>query len=124
MKQLNPTSTDSGRVNYIRINNNVMDAVLDHFNDIQRGNFHAYSPNYINPNAHGKGISSLINTHGGINSPLDQFLIKEFITFFFNLGGNMKLLFTNMAFYLSIAAFLGSGLNVIYNKLKGLVSNL
>lgn len=119
MRQVHPDSPASTIVDHTRVNNNVVDAVMEHFNDIQRGNFHTNSLNYINPNAHGKGLGS----HSGINSPLDQFFIKEFITLFYNLGGNMKLLFTNMALYLSIATLIGSGLNVLYNKLKGLVSN-
>ena len=124
MKQTGLIRGDTVSVDHTRVNNNVVDAVMGHFNDIQRGNFHTHSPNYINPNAHGKGIG--IHTYGqsGINSPLDQFVIKEFMVFFFNLGGYAKLLFTNMALYLSIVTFIGFNLNAVYNKLKGLVSNL
>ena len=124
LKQINLDTTGSDTVDHTRVNNNVLEAVIDHFNDIQRGNFHTHSPNYINPNAHGKGIGVHSNPHSGINSPLDQFVIQELITLFFNTGGNLKLSFTNMAFYLSISSFIGISLNLLYNMLKGLISSL
>ena len=119
MKQIDPSLPASSIVDCTRVDNNVVDAVREHFNDIQRGSYHNHSVNFINPNAHGNTMGS----NAGINSPLDQFFIKEYITLFYNLGGNIKLLFTNMALYLSITALLGSSLNILYNKLKGLVSN-
>ena len=127
MKQVDSSIGDNSNLtDHTRINKNVVEAVIDHFNDIQRGNFHTNSRNYINPNAHGKGINCQpnANINLNLNSPLDQFLIKEFITLFYNLGGNMKLLFTNMAFYLLSGSFIGYSLNLLYNKLTGLISNL
>ena len=56
-------------------------------------------------------------------SPLDQFLIKDFLSFYFNLGLNVKLLFTNMSFYLVVISSIAFILNVIYNKLNNLISN-
>ena len=56
-------------------------------------------------------------------SPLDQFLIKDFLSFYFNIGFNIKFLFTNMSFYLVIITLIAFILNVIYNKLNTLVSN-
>ena len=47
-------------------------------------------------------------------SPLDQFLIKDFLSFYFNIGFNIKFLFTNMSFYLVIITSLVFILNVIY----------
>ena len=58
------------------------------------------------------------------NSPLDQFIIRDFISFYFNIGLNIKLLFTNMSMYLTIIASLAFILNVIYNKLNALISNM
>lgn len=57
------------------------------------------------------------------SSPLDQFLIKDFLSFYFNIGFNIKFLFTNMSFYLIIVTFMALILNVIYNKLNTLISN-
>lgn len=113
----------SNLIDHTRINNNIVEAVVTHFNEIQSGNFHTNSPNYINPNTHNKtlGIDSNLNTV--VNSPLDQFLIKEFLTVIYNFGGNFKLLFTNMTLYLLIATFIASSLNLVYGKLKRLVSS-
>ena len=58
------------------------------------------------------------------NSPLDQFIIKEFISFYINIGFSVKFLFTNMSFYLWVVALIGYALNLVYNKLKGLISNM
>lgn len=118
MKEIHSPFPFWNPVDHVRIEKNVVDAVREHFNDIQRGSFHTHLPNLINPNAHGRGIGTY-----NMNSPLDQFLIKEFMTFFFNIGIKVKLLFTNMAFYLLIAGFLASSINILYNKLKSLISN-
>ena len=41
--------------------NNIVDATMEHFNDIQRGKFHPNLKNKINPNSHGKSTNVLIN---------------------------------------------------------------
>lgn len=57
------------------------------------------------------------------HSPLDQFIIRDYLSFYFNLGYNIKFLFTNMSFYLVLISGLVFMLNVIYNKLNSLTSN-
>ena len=105
-------------VDHIRVGNNIGDVVMAHFNSIQCGEFHPNSPNFINPNAHGKGINSVIN------SPLDQFLIREYVTVFFAIFNNFKFSFTNIGFYLTIAAFSGSALNLVATNFNRIISNL
>lgn len=120
LKQVDP-SVPAGQatlVDYTRVNNNVSDAVLEHFNSIQKGDFHANTPNVINPNAHGKG------TNSGINSPLDQFFIREFVTVLVAIFNNFKFSFTNIGFYLTIAALSASTLNLISTNFNRVVSNL
>lgn len=120
LKQVDP-SVPAGQatlVDYTRVNNNVSDAVLEHFNSIQKGDFHANTPNVINPNAHAKG------TNSGINSPLDQFFIREFITVLVAIFNNFKFSFTNIGFYLTIAALSASTLNLISTNFNRVVSNL
>lgn len=120
LKQVDP-STPAGQtslVDYTRVNNNISDAVLEHFNSIQKGDFHPNTPNTINPNAHGKG------TNSGINSPLDQFFIREYITIFIAVFNNFKFSFTNIGLYLTIAALSGSTLNLISTNFNKVVSNL
>ena len=112
-----PASASSA-VNRTRVSNNIVDAAMHHFNDIQGGYIHPNLPNYINPNAHGRG------TIGRANSPLDQFFIREYITLFIILLSNLKLSFTNMGFYLTLAAFISSILNMIATNFRKLVSNL
>lgn len=124
MRQTSFAFADINTVDHTRVNNSILEAVTDHFNDIQRGNFHTHSPNHINPNAHGKGIGNGPSLYDGINSPLDQFIIKEFIIFIISIAGNFKFLFTNMSLYLFIVSLVGSSLNVIYNTLNKLVSSL
>ncbi len=41
--------------------NNIVDATIEHFNSIQRGDFHPNVNNVINPNAHGKSVDVLSN---------------------------------------------------------------
>ena len=111
-----PTGQNS-LVDHTLVSNNISDAVLAHFNNIQRGYFHPNTPNEINPNAHGQATS-------GINSPLDQFFIREYITVFLAIFNNFKFSFTNIGFYLTIAAFFGSTLNLIATNFNRVVSNL
>ena len=119
-KELSSNVPDSERVDHTRVHNNVVDAAREHFNDIQRGNFHPNLPNVINPNAHGKGTTH----NNGINSPLDQFTIRKFIQFTFNIVNNTKFTITNIGFYIVISAYLSSAWNIISSNLKKTVSNL
>lgn len=119
LKQVDPSipAGQTSLVDYTRVNNNISDAVLEHFNSIQKGDFHPNTPNIINPNAHGKG------TNSGINSPLDQFFIREYITIFIAVFNNFKFSFTNIGLYLTIAALSGSTLNLISTNFNKVVSN-
>ena len=120
LRQIDPNAYtgQNGLVDHIRVSNNIGDVVMAHFNSIQRGEFHPNIANVINPNAHG----NIINM--GINSPLDQFLIREYITVFFAILNNFKFSFTNIGFYLTIAAFSGSALNLVATNFNRIVSNL
>ena len=120
LRQVDPSvpSGQASLVDYTITNNNISDAVLEHFNGIQKGDFHPNTPNVINPNAHSKGIIS------GINSPLDQFFIREYITIFIAIFNNLKFSFTNIGLYLTIAALSGSTLNLISTNFNRVVSNL
>lgn len=120
LRQIDPNipTGQNSLVDHTWVSNNISDAVMAHFNSIQRGDFHPNSPNVINPNAHGQ------STYGGINSPLDQFFIREYITVFLAILNNFKLSFTNIGFYLTIAAFSGSALNLIATNFNRVVSNL
>ena len=63
-------SRDPNLVFVCKNHNNVVDAAMDHFNSIQRGDFHPNVENKINPNSHGKGVNVLSNVKNtfGINS--------------------------------------------------------
>lgn len=76
----------------------------------------------IYANSHTFGYRPFVRIKSNL-SPLDQFLIKDFLSFYFNIGFNVKFLFTNMSFYLVIITSLALTLNVIYNKLNMLISN-
>ena len=123
-RELSSNVPASERVDHNRVSNNVEDAAREHFNDIQRGNFHPNLPNRINPNAHGKGIHSAATNNDGINSPLDQFSIRRFIQFTFNIVNNTKFTITNIGVYIVISAYLSSAWNIISSNLKKTVSNL
>ena len=69
----------------------------------------------------GDGINASDNDEA--YSPLDQFIIRDYLSFYFNVGYNIKFLFTNMSFYLVLVSGLVFILNVIYNKLNSLTSN-
>lgn len=53
------------------------DAVMVHFNEIQRGRFHPNLHNLINSNAHGKGINTCFNTPGVLYDPSDAARISN-----------------------------------------------
>lgn len=154
-------SRDPNLVFVRRDHNNVVDAAMEHFNSIQRGDFHPNAKNTINPNAHGKGVnvlSNVTNTFGdnnsknwpaeshkalngsnsvngsninnpntpkggrGIRSPLDQFVIRDWLTFTAPLLGNLYVTYTNMGFYLTIVTFIIVVLSVLainYEKIVG-----
>ena len=104
---------DTLPVVHIRTNNNVGDAVMAHFNSIQRGEFHPNLPNVINPNAHGRGI----------RSPLDQFEIRDFLSFNAPLLANIHLSFTNIGLYLTIATFSALALNFLATNYNKIIAN-
>ena len=108
----NPKSNlDTTPVRWCRFNDNIGDAVMAHFNDIQRGTIHPNLPNVINPNSHGRGI----------RSPLDQFEIRNFLTVNAPLLANIHLSITNIGFYLTMSALvvlLLSFLSTNYNKIS------
>ena len=120
LRQIDPNvpTGQNSLVDHTLVSNNIGDAVMAHFNSIQRGHFHPNTPNVINPNAHGQG------TNSGINSPLDQFFIREYITVILAILNNLKFSFTNIGLYLTIAAFYGSTLNLIATNFNRVVSNL
>ena len=106
-KEVNFGNADT--IDHTRTSNNIKDAVMAHFNDIQRGHFHPNSSNLINPNAHGRGI----------RSPLDQFDIKNLISLDAPIFANFHISFTNIGLYLTISAFAALTLNLLatnYNK--------
>lgn len=87
----------------------ISEAARAHFNSIQRGDYHTYNTNYINPNSHGRGI----------RSPLDQFDIRELISINAPILGNFRVSYTNIGLYLTISAFIGltvAFLATNYNK--------
>jgi F-type H+-transporting ATPase subunit a len=96
-----------------RTNNNVGDAVMAHFNSIQRGEFHPNLPNVINPNSHGRGI----------RSPLDQFEIRDFLSFNAPLLADIHLSFTNIGLYLTIATFSALALNFLATNYNKIIAN-
>lgn len=60
-------SADKKYVFLCENHNNIVDATMEHFNNIQRGLFHPDVENKINPNAHGRGtnvLASVKNTFG------------------------------------------------------------
>ena len=50
-------SADPNSVFIRRHHNNIVDAAMEHFNCIQRGEFHPNAENVINPNSHGRGTA-------------------------------------------------------------------
>lgn len=87
----------SNVVDHTRVNNNIKDAVMAHFNSIQRGEIHPNLPNVINPNAHGRGT--------GINSPLDQFKVRDYLILLLALFGSIAISVSSMGVYLTISAY-------------------
>ena len=64
-------SADKKYVYVCKDHNNIVDATMEHFNSIQRGDFHPDAENKINPNSHGKGtnvLGNVKNTFGVHNS--------------------------------------------------------
>lgn len=109
--EVNPVN-NTAAVRHVRINNSLNDAMIDHFNSIQRGYFHTYLPNVINPNSHGRGI----------RSPLDQFALLDYVTIDIALLAKTHLSYTNIGLYLTISGFLSIALNFLatnYNKITG-----
>jgi len=95
------------------VSDNLHEAVKTHFNSIQRGEFHACYINYMNDNSHGRGI----------RSPLDQFIIRDFISIDAPLFANMHLSLTNIGLYLTVAAFMASALNFLATNYNKVIAN-
>lgn len=112
----NPDVGASSVVDHIRVNNNIKDAVMAHFNGIQRGEIHPNLSNAINPNAHGQGT--------GINSPLDQFIIRDFLILLIALFGYTAFSVSSMGVYLTISAYSASALNILATNYNRLIANL
>jgi len=58
-----------------------------------------------------------------ITSPLDQFEIRNLISFNAPILGNLQLSLTNIGLYLSLGAFFALTLNVLSNNHNKVVSN-
>ncbi len=54
-------SADNKYVFVCKDHNNIVDATMEHFNSIQRGDFHPDAENKINPNSHGRSTKILDN---------------------------------------------------------------
>nr|QBP39522.1 ATP synthase F0 subunit 6 [Bacidia sp.] len=78
----------------------------------------------MNANPHCKGTDPAGANYRGIHSPLDQFSIRKFIQFTFNIVNNTKFTITNIGVYIVISAYVSSAWNIISNNLKKTVSNL
>ena len=116
-RQMNdPDVGASNVVDHTRVNNNIKDAVMAHFNSIQRGEIHPNLPNVINPNAHGRGT--------GINSPLDQFKVRDYLILLLALFGSIAISVSSMGVYLTISAYWASTLNLIATNYNRLIANL
>lgn len=108
-KEISQT-TNANLVDHTRTSCCIKDAVIAHFNDIQRGKFHPNSVNYINPNAHGKAI----------RSPLDQFEIRNLLSLDAPILGNLHISLTNIVLYLSLSTYIILTLSFLttnYNKI-------
>ena len=154
-------SKDPNLVFICKNHNNVVDATMEHFNNIQRGEFHPNVKNTINPNSHGKGINVLGNvsntfglnstdawptnsqghntsdTNGpssinspniynrgrGIRSPLDQFIIRDWLTFTAPLLGNLYVTYTNMGFYLTIVVSIVITISILATNYEKIMEN-
>jgi len=101
------------QVRHTRTNNSLNDAMIAHFNSIQRGDFHTNMPNFINPNSHGRGI----------RSPLDQFEIRDFISINAPLLANIRLSYTNIGLYLTISTFVALTLNLLATNYNKMIAN-
>lgn len=103
--------------------NDLRGAVCDHFNDIQRGNYHANLPNVINTNPHGRSnFGGRGNGNGGgiANSPMDQFEINSL--FSINTSA-LSVSLTNIGLYLTIAGFICLTLNFLASNYNKVIAN-
>ena len=112
-----PDAGSTSVVDQTRVNNNIRDAVIAHFNSIQRGEVHPNLANAINPNAHGRGTM-------GINSPLDQFSIRDYLILFLVFIGPVAVSLPNMGVYLTVSAYSASALHLIASNYNRLIANL
>lgn len=120
-KDIDAPGNALSHVNHTRTSNSISDAVMAHFNSIQRGEFHPNVPNVINPNAHGRGTGS--GNGCDISSPLDQFEVRNLLSLNAPIFANLYLSVTNIGLYLTIAAFLSLTLNLLATNFNKVVAN-
>ena len=106
-------------VDHTRTSTSISEAVMTHFNSIQRGEFHTNTPNVINPNAHGRGNGNGCN----ISSPLDQFEVRNLLSLNAPIFANLNVSLTNIGLYLTIAAFLSLTVNLLATNYNIVVAN-
>lgn len=111
-KEINQT-TGTPPVYRIIPGSDISEAARAHFNSIQRGDYHTYNTNFINPNSHGRGI----------RSPLDQFEIRDLISLNAPILGNLRVSYTNIGLYLTISAFMASTLAVLATNYNKVIAN-
>ena len=92
---------------------NIYEAAMTHFNSIQRGEYHPNNTNFINPNSHGRGI----------RSPLDQFEIRDLLSLNAPLLANLRVSYTNIGLYLTIAALMAVTLNLLATNYNKVIAN-
>ena len=105
--------TDTDSIECTKLTGGLKEAVVWHFNEIQTGMHHPNRPNFINPNAHGKGIKS----------PLDQFEIRNFLSLDAPILGNFHISYTNIGLYLTISAFMALALNLLATNYNKVIAN-
>lgn len=182
-------AADNKHVFVCKKHNHIGEVVMEHFNSIQRGEFHPDAENKINPNSHGKGtkvLDNVKNTFGvndsnvwpknkitnssdvnnklsinganssqnsgtdsnnetimqryetykvnkfkemnnpvdrEIRSPLDQFLIRDFLIILLPLIANIDFSITSITLYLTISTLIIIAIHVLPIYLKNIEIN-
>ena len=116
------------KVGLTKTGNNIKDVVIDHFNDIQRGKFHSFESNNINPNSNGKiafnkNIYNDYSKHDRVQSPLDQFEIRNLISIDAPILGNIQISYTNFSLYLTLSALFAVTLNILATNYEKIIAN-
>lgn len=105
------TRNSTNPVDQTIVNNSISNAVMAHFNSIQRGDFHPNTPNVINPNSHGRGI----------NDALEQFDIRFLISMVAPIIASINVSITNIGVYLVASVILTIILNFLVSNLYKLI---